>query len=89
VPKEFPVIESMTLITKNPFRIRVWRGEEQVRDYYPETEAELRQALLVYFDTEEKPGRAGIARILAKVSRVGAVEVTVAGVGLVVYTEWP
>lgn len=88
--KEFAVIESMTEFEFKGYDVRVWREEKELETagYYPETHLRLMRELEDKYG-KVSPTRVEVARALAGVKRVSAVEVTVSGQGLVIYTEWP
>lgn len=87
--KEFPVIESMTTIKIARLTIRVWRDEEEVAEFYPN--ADLATAAAEYWRKDMgNPTRAGLARLIAAMPRVNAVEVKDGdGEGIVCYVQWP
>lgn len=89
--KEFAVIESMftgqvsNQDSHEMLVVRVWRDEEEVREHYDNSD--LEQCLE---DNRDKK-RHDIARAVAAMPRVNAVEVKElgSGMGVLIYREWP
>lgn len=82
--------ESMTVLDVGPFRVRIWRTEENAGPYNRDdlfnvkTKLKLDKSLPVILGPDDL-----IAAFVA-VPRVSAVEVTNEnGLGVVAYVEWP
>lgn len=87
-PKEYPVIESMTIVEILGLRVRVWRDEEVLQNTYDNSD--IVRKVQSFPITGIATDKVGIVRTVLQMDRVTAIEITdERGVGPVVYREWP
>ncbi len=80
--EKFAVIESMTIIQRGMYKIRVWRNEDEIRLEYDNAD--------LYREAQKHVGFKELITAFAKMPRVNAVEVLKGStVGAVVYPSWP
>lgn len=91
--KKYPCIESMTTIKVDFLKIRVWREQTEIQDYYDNTDIQAFVNEIVQREFPYPVGQCDIEEIstkLAELPNVNAVEVKdKCGNGVVIYTNWP
>ena len=85
-------VESMTKLRFSPWRVRVWRTEVSVEDYYhnDDLEAAVLEMAAIKAKHRQEVRVSDLAKCLLSLDRVNAVEVVdEKGNGIVLYREWP